>query len=331
MNRAHIATLLMMVLSASAVAQQNSGPGLIVAPLAPGNVDLKSSAPFWPADDEASARGKPQYVFLNATRTEYVVPLRSANGQVERLLHAPIHNLVDPVVRTAVSRDAAGLYHYLYSLSNGPSARMPLARWALPIEGTYKVMKLTHHTWTADAPPEKLTGLRVRVYHQVFEWSSPQDSPLAAGRSLDGFEIVSDLAPGYIPSAFFGVASTPELTTEDWASLPPPVAAQLKQCLSTASDARTKRIIGPLFDSGAMWDTVEMNYLSGVREMKLTGAAAEESPVEKQLESLLEAALLAQGGRIEASTLDDLGTAAGAVDAEVISALKVSLQPLQVR
>jgi hypothetical protein len=294
-------------------------------------VNLQSPNPLWPEDNDSSASGRKQYVFFNPGQNEYVVPIRSANGQVERLLHVPTHNQVDPLVKTAVSRDAAGLYHYRYSLSNGPSARMPLARWAFSTEGVYKVMSLTHPTWAGGATPEKLTGVRMRDSRRDFQWASPQGEAVAAGRSLDGFEIVSDLAPGYIPAAFLGVPTTPELTAEDRASLPPPAAAQLKQSLNTATDARTGRIIGPLFDSGATWDGVEANYLSGIRELKLTGAAAKDSVAEKQLESLLEAALLAQGAPIEASQLDALNKGAGPAEAEAISALKAALGPLQVK
>jgi hypothetical protein len=287
-----------------------------------------SAAPLWPLNGDVSRFKSDQYVFLNVAASEYVVALRSPDGAVERTLHAPIHNRVAPEVATTVSLDSDGRFHYLYTLSNRASAAMPLQRWALAVEEVGHQLTLSHPVWKGGQTDAKLPGIS-RDQHEVYQWVSPADGALASGQAISGFEVVSDLAPGYILGAFDGKVNTPELTPEDWASLPVPAAEQLKRALGTAWDSRTLQVIGPRFAPGAELDVVEANFLFGVRDLKRVNRITNDSIVENQLESTLSEALYHPEAPVTASGLDSLKPVAGSGEAELLTALKLTMASLR--
>jgi hypothetical protein len=294
-----------------------------------GWVGRLSSVPLWPQSGDISGFPTSQYVYLEPVPNNYVVAIRAQDGSVGRIVRAPIHSAVTPVVTTSVSMDSAGLFHYTYVLSNGSSARAQLEKWALAIENVGHQMAVSHPSWKGGQTDAKLPGIS-RDQHEVYQWVSPSDGALAAGQTISGFEVVSDLAPGYILSAFYGKASTPELTPEDWASLPESAAAQLRSALGTAWDSQTLQVIGPRFTPGAGLMSVEANYLFGVRKLKRITRIAKYSAFVNELESTLSEALYHPEAPVTASGLDSLKPIAASGEAEALTALKLALASLQV-
>ena len=285
-------------------------------------------APLWPADGDLSRFPDTQFVFYNYNASEYIVAIRFNDGSPARLLHVPRHNQVDPVVQASVSRDLEGHFHYRYSLSNGSSARIPLQRWALAIDEPYREMSVLDSKWFGAPIIAKLPGIS-REQHQVVQWNAPEGGALSVGQSTSGFEVRSDLAPGYILGAFFGKTPLPELTQEEWASLPLPVADQLKQCLATAWDSQVRQIIGPRFGPKAAIDVVQANFIFAIRHPELTGAPMKRSQSIEQTESLLNESLYRPGTAVTTGKLDSLSRPGAPKEAEAIDALKLTLSVLQ--
>jgi hypothetical protein len=288
-----------------------------------------SAAPLWPLSGDVSRFSVDQYVFTSPAVSEYVVALRSADGAVERTLRAPIHNKVAPEVTASVSRDSDGKFHYLYSVSNGVSAAMPIERWALAIEEVGHQLVLSHPSWKGGQSAAKLPGIS-REQHEVYQWESAENGALSPGKTASEFEIVSDLAPGYVLGVFYGKASTPELTAEDWASLPEPAAAQLRNALSTRWDSQSRQVVGPRFPPGAELDVVEANFYFGLREMQTSGRIARDSTVGNELGSALNDSLQ-QAEITVPPVLDSLKPAAGSKEAELLSAFRLTLSSLRTK
>jgi hypothetical protein len=77
--------------------------------------------------------------------------------------------------------------------------------------------------------------------------------------------VFSDLAPGFIRASFRGEAHGHELTPEEWASLPKPIADQLKEAMGTAWDTRTATVLGPCFRTGTDYRAIASNFSFGAR------------------------------------------------------------------
>jgi hypothetical protein len=206
---------------------------------------------------------------------------------------------------------------------------MPIERWALAIEEVGHQLVLSHPSWKGGQSAAKLPGIS-RGQHEVYQWESAENGALSPGKTASEFEIVSDLAPGYVLGVFYGKASTPELTAEDWASLPEPAAAQLRNALSTRWDSQSRQVVGPRFPPRAELDVVEANFYLGLREMQTSGRIAVDSTVGNELESALNRSLQ-QAGITVPPTLDSLKPAAGSREAELLSALGLALSSLQTK
>jgi len=291
-----------------------------------------SAVPLWPKNGDISNLPSDQYVFLEMPQNDYVVAIRSANGQVQRLVHAPIHNRVAPDVTATVSREPDGRFHYKYSVANASSAGMQIGRWAMAVEQVgYRVepsytgpVSLTNPGWTGRKSWSKLPGIS-RDRHEVYEWLAPSDGALAAGQTLSGFEVISDLAPGFVLGVFYGQPSMPEMTDEDWASLPAPAAAQLRSALATAFDGQSLQIIGPRFAADARPDMVQANFLFGLRDMKMRNRITDDSAPEKELESALSEALNQPDKAFNKTWLGRLKVDGKERETEFINAMKLTL------
>jgi hypothetical protein len=311
----------------------------LVAICAPGIAQTGASlrispVPLWPKNADLSSFPPDQYVFLELPANNYVVAIRSQEGLIERLIRAPIHNQVAPAVTVAVSRDPDGRFHYRYTVSNGSSARTPIQRWAVAVEQVGHQVEPSFSStagpvWTVRAG-SALPGIS-RERHEAYEWLSPPDGCLDPGKTLAGFEIVSDLAPGFILGVFYGQSVVPELNPEDWASLPGAAAAQLRSALATAWDGQALQVLGPRFTSDAGADVVQANFLFGVRDAKMRNRIWADSAVGKELESALDEALGEPGKVVENTRLDILSKTAKPSEGEIINAMKLTIESLGVR
>ena len=227
-----------------------------------------SPVPVVASDSDVFRFPGTQPIFLNPAVPEYVVALRTPDGQVQRMLHAPLHNGAMPKVSSTVSRDADGMFHYTYSVSNGPAAHASIQRWALATEEMNGTLDLKHPEW-ASGQIAPTSGV-IRDRNRAFGWKSKIDG-IAAGQTVAGFEIVSNLAPGYVAGIFYSAPPTAELSPDDWASMPEDIANQLHKLLATNWDSQTLQIVGPAFAPGASVAMIEDNFFAAINLMKSLG------------------------------------------------------------
>lgn len=236
----------------------------------------------WPLNGDVSK--STESVFVNPSGHEYVVALRSSDGQVERLIRVPLHNEAIAHITTTVTRDQSGMFHYVYAVANDIAAPRPIQRWALGIEEMIGTLDVKHLTWAAGpAPP--MSGI-VRVGHRAVGWSAKGEQ-IAPGQSVSGFEIVSDLGPGYVPAAFYSTPRSPDLTAEDWASLPADVAAKLRSRMSTGTDATVIPVIGPRFAAGTPASMVLDNFMTAIGNLHAAGLLSAKAEAAAELQRRL--------------------------------------------
>jgi len=292
---------------------------------------LRIAVPVWPPDGDVSAVPVTESIFFNASVPEYVVVVRAPDGQIQRLLHAPLHNNgVIPAVSTTVSRDREGLFHYLYTVSNGPGAHSPIRRWAVATEEISGTIQLKHAEWTS-GPAPSFTGL-TNDRNRAFEWNGG-GSPIEVGQTVSGFEIVSSLAPGYVMGAFYSASRTAELTADDWASMPGDIAARLHRYLATNWESHSLEIVGPRFAPGASPGMVERNFFEAIKLMEAFGLVPKDGPVTKDLDPRLLAALSGElpSANLQLESVTGLRGNLGQTESEVLSALKVTMDWLDGR
>ena len=282
-----------------------------------------SGTPVWPGNDGLAAAPLSQYVFSQPF--ECTSAVRSSDGRVEQMLHAPRHNFVAPGITTEISRDEQGRFHYRYTLSNGSGAKMPIQRWALVIEEPSRLMDLSHPIWRGGPVSIKLPGI-AHEPNRVFQWEAPGGAAVEAGNKSPGFEVVSDLAPGFVVAVFYGKPTIPELTEAELEGLPAAARGQLAGCLSPVSDAGSTAMIGPRFSAETPVERVYDNFLSGVRRMKLSGRIGD-AELNKQLESIIENAVTGAAPLHSGDRLRQFGRdrQPGGVETRVADALDLTL------
>ena len=222
------------------------------------------NTPPWPVNGDISGYPGSQSVFLDFATAEYVVALKGPNGKVEETLRTAQHNRVDASIAATVSQEADGTFRYRYEVSNGPNALMAVQSWALAMLESVDKTRVVDGIWPGGVSKEKLSGIS-RDDHVVFRWTSPTGKPLAPGSRVRYFELISDLAPGFILSSFRGQAQGHELTQEEWAHLPVAAADQLKLAMGTAWDTQTTMVIGPCFQTSADYRAVASNFSLGAQ------------------------------------------------------------------
>src|SRR5581483_4450250 len=93
-----------------------------------------SPVPLWPLDGNVSRLPEKQYVFLDASKGQWVVSYPEDIGSPagnRRTLRIGRSSLTVPAVSVSVSRNPDGTYTYRYNLENGAPAKTPVERWRI--------------------------------------------------------------------------------------------------------------------------------------------------------------------------------------------------------
>src|SRR5262245_30318154 len=185
------------------------------------NLSLDFPVPAWPANGVISPEMKNQYVFVDVANNEYVVafpenlgsPTYDADGPKERRVNRyRLQRAVEPQVAVATT-STGGKYKYVYAVSNGPKAKQSIDQWALvlPEAASATTLKQPAGWFAALQKPRKLPVARPDWIKNgaaaVFSYSKAE-AQIQPGDAKSGFEVESDLKPGYTLGLFRQAEST---------------------------------------------------------------------------------------------------------------------------
>src|SRR5215471_15600090 len=167
--------------------------------------------PTWPADGVIPADLKSHYVFVDATKNEYVVaypdnlgsPNFEKDGPKERQVSRfKLQRDVEPAVNVAVTTATNGKFKYSYTVLDAPKAKQSIDQWAVAAPETAAASSVKQpagwfgvvqkgRKFSVPNPDWIKTGTAV-----VFSFEKPSEQ-IQPGSLKSGFEIESDLKPGF--------------------------------------------------------------------------------------------------------------------------------------
>lgn len=335
-------------------------------------LSLDFPVPMWPANGVIPPELKSHYVFVDLAKNEYVVaypenlgaPTFEKDGPAQRqVVRYKLQRDVDPKVAVVVTPSTAGKYKYAYVVSDGASAKGSIDQWAIVMPagadgalkrpaGWFGVIQNGRKFAVAD--PDWIKGGSAATFAV-----DKQEERILPGAKKGGFELESDLKPGYTVGFFRQAESTDALLQTSGnipfvvihnATPPPPVAgaappagggggfggAQTPAGATTAwqpikddidkltqfeYNSKAVLTLAPKYDKTATDKTIAADFMAGITVLSKTGTLSPDSPFVKGTLSDLDAYNKAGGsGPLKLSAQPK-----GDAETEVFNAMKVSL------
>ena len=290
-------------------------------------------APAWPANGVVPADVKDKYVFIDLAKNQYVVayPENLGSATFEKDGPGPLKigrfdllRNVAPAVSVSVTA-AAGKFKYSYSVANAPAAKQSVDQWSLVMpekanpslkgpDGWFAVHQGVRKFKVKDPNWIKTGGAAVWSFRKPELVINPGDAK-------SGFEVESDLRPGFTVGYFRKAESVEASVAASGASYPNPVRDQVNDVLAVEYNSKTLVTIGPKFDSTADDKTVAADFAQGISALAATGTLDANSDFVKATVDQLKA--VQSGGPVSAVKLPAARTAA---ETSVANALKASLK-----
>jgi hypothetical protein len=337
------------------------------------NLSLDFPVPAWPANGVIPPEMKNQFVFVDLPNNEYVVaypenlgsPNYEKDGPAERRVHRyKLQRDVDPQV-AAVVTSTGGKYKIVYAVSNGPKAKQSIDQWTLvlPEGATAATLKQPAGWFAAFQHNRKLPVANADWIKAgsavVFSYSKPEGQ-IQPGDSKSGFELESDLRPGFTIGLFRQAESTdsvvqqsgniPQIVVKN-ATPPPPAAGtapppagggggfggnqtpaaataawqpikdSVDKLLQFEYNSKPIVMLAPKFSKDATDANVATDFLRGITILSKTGVLIADSPFVKSTLSDLDAYIKAGGS----GQLKHTGQPKSSAETEVFNAMKLSL------
>jgi hypothetical protein len=318
-----LVTAALLLLAGLALAQQPQDPvGLTDFP-----------APAWPANGVVPAELKDKYVFIDLAKNEYVVayPENLASPTFEKdgpgalkIIRLELLRNVQPAVSVSVVQNA-GKYKYAYNVANTAGAKQSLDQWSLilpkneipNVKGPDGWFAIVQHDreFKVKNPQWIKTGNAA-----VWSFKKPE-VVIQPGDKKAGFEVESELRPGFTLGYFRKAESVDVTVAASGASYPPKVKEQVDQLLAVEYNSKTMPVIGPKFDKAADDKSIAADFLTGIDMLTKTGAlSASSSFVSAANEALKGVQANGNGAsaKIAAAPSNPLET-------DIFNALKISL------
>ena len=149
----------------------------------------------------------------------------------------------------------------------------------------------------------------------------PIDTVIQPGDKKAGFELDSELRPGFTLGYFRKAESVDVTVAASGAGYPPKVKEQVDQLLAVEYNSRTVSVIGPKFDKNTDDKTVAADFIAGIDALSKTGALNATSEFVKAAVDALKGVQSSgngSGAKIAAAP------AAGA-ETDIFNALKIGL------
>ncbi len=236
-----------------------------------------TSLPEWSSNIRLSDDLRGRYVFKDPKTLELVIAFPSEPGHDDPLTvyrHRP-QNQVDAKVTASVSRAAGGI-RYLYLVTNGSQARLPITNWMLVVPAGEADIEISRSEWAF----ARLRHSRTR--QAAIESASPGDalfwasggtsaSPVMPVRSAATFEIVSTFLPGLTTSYFQG--GQPFGTSGG--DLPPAVSRQMEPFMTVDQGFQVRLSVGPQFSPDLSKASIAKAWLSQLIEIRARADSSE--------------------------------------------------------
>ncbi len=285
--------------------------------------------PAWPA--EGTPPPKDKYVFVDLAKNEYVVayPGNLGTPAFEKDGPAPLKTAryellrnVDPTVEVEVTHPSPMKYRYSYSVTNRPAAKQSIDQWLLvvPLQAGNDAIK--HPTgWFAVIQKARTFKLKNPEWIRngaAAVWSFEKDGEvIQPGAAKKGFELESDLKPGFTVGYFRKAASVAAAVATS-GNIPKVVKDQLDPLLTVEYNSKTLLTIGPKFDRAVDDRTVALDFVEGIGFLSRSGGLDPNSEFVKSTLSELKAIPPSASG----SAIKFSAQARTPVETEVLNAIK---------
>jgi len=311
-----IPVLWLAVFTASHFAQHQDVIGLTDFPV-----------PAWPSNGVVPETMKDKYVFLDLPKNEYVVAYpenldepnfaKDGPGKLRISRYELLRN-VEPVVSVSVTPEDPSTFRYAYTVANASSAKQSIDQWimALPERSAGDTVK-TPQSWFGLL--QKGRSFKLRNPEWIPQgtaaiWSFQKvDQVIPPGSSKTGFEITSQLRPGFTV-AFVRKTESVDVKVTTHGNVPKEVREQMDQILMLEYNSRTILTIGPKFDKAADARAIADDFIQGIVTLSRAG--------DLDLSSDFCRGLLSQ---LTASDIKLDVTPKTALETELFNALKISL------
>lgn len=292
-------------------------------------------APPWPQDGVIPPALKERYVFVDLAKNEYVVayPANLGTPAFEKEGPSPLKiaryellRNVDPGVLVEVSRPSPAKYKYTYTVTNGPPAKQSIDQWSMVIPSQAGNDSIKGPSgWFAIVQKGRTFKLKNPEWIRngaAAVWSFEKDMEvILPGAMKKGFEIESDLKPGFTVGYFRKAASVASAVATS-GNVPKPVAAELDALLAVEYNSKTLLMIGPKFNRAVDDRTVASDFIEGINFLCRSGALDPNSEFVKTALSELKSIPPGTGGPAVKLTAQ----ARTPVETEVLNALRVGLR-----
>jgi hypothetical protein len=240
--------------------------------------------PAWPENGVVPASMKDNYVFIDLPKNEYVVAYpenlgtdafaKDGPGAMKVNRYELLRN-VAPTVLSTITATGPAKFKYAYVVQNGSSAKQSIDQWvmSLPAAGASDTVRAPDgwfgliqkgRTFKLKNPEWIRTGAAAI-------WSFQKaDQVIAPGSSKPGFEIESELRPGFAV-AYLRKTESVEVKVTTHGNVPKEVKEQMDQMLQLEFNSKTILTYGPKFDKATDDHTIAEDFVQGIVTLNRAG------------------------------------------------------------
>ena len=265
--------LAIVFLSSVLVAQQPEVIGLADFPV-----------PEWPKDGVVSGAMKENYVFVDLEKNEYVVAYpenlgtdaftKDGPGKMKVSRYELLRN-VAPAVGVAITPSTGSKLKYAYTVANGAKAKQSIDVWVLALSDKSLNDSLAGPDgWFTILQKERKFKLRNPEWIRsgaaaVWSFQKP-DQFINPGQTKKGFEVESDLRPGFT-IAYLRKSESTDVKVATHGNVPKEVKDQLDSLLLLEYNSRAVLTYGPKFDKSVDDHAIAEDFIQGIFTLNRAG------------------------------------------------------------
>jgi hypothetical protein len=240
--------------------------------------------PTWPENGVVPASMKENYVFIDLAKNEYVVAYpenlgtdafaKDGPGRLKINRYELLRN-VAPVVTASITATDSSHYKYAYTVENGSSAKQSIDQWVMSLpaaagsdtvrgpDGWFGLIQ-KGRTFKLKNPEWIRSGAAAI-------WSFQKaDQVISPGSSRKGFEIESELRPGFAV-AYLRKTESVDVKVTTHGNVPKEVKEQMDQVLQLEYNSKTVLTYGPKFDKSTDDHTIAEDFIQGIVTLNRAG------------------------------------------------------------